>query len=144
MLRKNELSKRDKKSALEHKRLIGEILKLLAERFGGETTLNQMRIGHYAGLKSLYERVPTNNTDMSKTLGIPRSTVSRIVNDCIDKGWLLERPDLEDGRKRLVVVPADHPEADGFEIAFRALMVEFLTLYDEGEITKVDCDGNGF
>ena len=144
MLKSKNLTEKERQSALEHKILIGLILRLLAERFGGETTVNQMRIGHYVGLKSLYEKEPTNNTDISRSLKIPRSTVSRIITDCIAKGWVREQSDPEDGRKKMLVVPTDHPEADGFETDFRKALAEFLERYDAGEITKVDADGNGF
>jgi DNA-binding MarR family transcriptional regulator len=144
MLVKNELTKNEKQSSLAHKELIGEILSDLAKRFGGEATLNQLRIGHYVGLASLYRSVPTNNTDISQTLRIPRSTVSRIVTECIKNGWMVEQAHPDDGRKKMLSVRPDHPQADAFETAFRKLLADFLERYDAGQITKIDCDGNGF
>jgi DNA-binding MarR family transcriptional regulator len=124
-----------KRTALVHKKLLGEILTALSREFGGETTINQLRIGHYVGLKSLYEKKPTNNTEISNELGIPRSTASRIVADCILKGWVVEKPDPDDGRKKQLLIPDTHPQADGIELFLRGTFEDFLKLYEAGEIT---------
>ena len=124
--------------------LQGEILKLLALHFNGETTINQMRIGHYIGLKSLYERSPTSNKDISNALDIPRSTVSRIIADYVEKGWVVEQPDPEDGRRKHLFIPPDHPLADHFEKAFRCLINDLLSDFEAGQIVPVDADREGY
>ena len=94
------------KSTQEVKSFIGDILQLLSLHFDGATTINSLRIGHYIGLMSQYKGRPTNNKDISDTLGIPRSSVSRIVTDCIEKGWVIEQMHEEDGRKKdLFIAP---------------------------------------
>ena len=128
---KTELERR---SAHHVKSMIGEILRLLSLHFKGDSTVNQLRIGHYIGLASLYENKLTSNTDIAETLGIPKTTVSRIVADCMDKGWLVEVPDPDDGRRKLLGIDPDHPLADNFEHDFRALLDEALRLFEAGQI----------
>jgi len=118
--------------------LVGEILRLLAEHFQGETTLNHLRIGSYIGLKSLYEGRSTSNKDIAEVLNISRPTVSRIVGDFIDQGWVVEAPNPEDGRARLLRIADDHPLADNFERNFRVLFNDLLDRYDAGKLIKVD------
>ncbi len=44
----------------------------------------------------------TSITELSRTLGIPTSTVHRSVSRLIDKGWLKDSPHPTDGRRRVV------------------------------------------
>jgi DNA-binding MarR family transcriptional regulator len=134
----HNLSKLELKSTLFAKSLNGDILQLLGQHFGGDTTINQLRIGHYIGLMSLYKGMPTSNKDIADALSIPRSTVSRIVADCIEKGWVIEQPHPEDGRKRLFLIAPEHPESDNFEKDFRRILNDVLQLFECGEIVAVD------
>jgi len=137
-------SKLERKSALYLKIVIGDIFQALAGDFGGETTINHLRIGHYIGLQSLYNGQPTSNKDIAETLDIPRSTVSRIVADFIDKGWVTEQLDPEDGRRKQLVIPTDHPLADNFERDFRRLIKELLNNVESGKIVPVDSDTEAY
>ena len=138
------LSKLELKSAQYLKSYIGEILQLLSLHFEGGTTINQLRVGHYIGLMSQYKGKPTSNKNIADALGIPRSTVSRIVTDCIEKGWVIERAHAEDGRKKELLIVPGHPDGDNFEKDFRRLLNEAVQLFDSGKIIPVDPSKEGF
>ncbi|MGI9341774.1 MAG: MarR family winged helix-turn-helix transcriptional regulator [Gammaproteobacteria bacterium] len=125
-------------------RMIGEIMRLLAQHFQGDTTLNHLRIGNFIGLRALYEGRPTNNRDIADSLGISRPTVSRIVSDFIGAGWVVERADPDDGRRRMLTIAPNHPDADRFEKAFRKLLNDLLERYEAGEIVQVDSGKRSF
>ena len=132
------------KSTQQVKSFIGDILQLLSLHFDGATTINNLRIGHYIGLMSQYKGKPTSNMDIADALDIPRSTVSRIVTDCIDKKWVMEQSHAEDGRKRELVIVPGHPDGDNFEKDFRRLLNELIQLFESGEIVLVDPSKEGF
>lgn len=118
--------------------LSADFMRLLSEHFGGETTLNHLRIGNYIGLNSHYLGQPTSNKDIAAALGISRPTVSRIVGDFIDQGWVVEKPHPDDGRRRLLQIAPGHPAADRFEKVFRGRINDLLQRYDRGEVVQVD------
>jgi DNA-binding MarR family transcriptional regulator len=138
------LSTLELKSAQYLKSYIGEILQLLSLHFEGGATINQLRVGHYIGLMSQYKGKPTSNKNIADALGIPRSTVSRIVTDCIEKGWVIERAHAEDGRKKELLIVPGHPDGDNFEKDFRRLLNEAVQLFDSGKIIRVDPSKEGF
>jgi len=139
-----KLSNLEFQSTLELKSLLGDILESLSEHFSGDITVNQLRIGHYIGLKSLYLKEPTNNKDISDQLGIPRSTVSRIVGDYLEKGWVVKQKDTDDGRKYILAIPTQHPLSDHFEKEFRRRINELLLQYKKRKVTVVDTKKNGY
>jgi DNA-binding MarR family transcriptional regulator len=73
----------------------------VAEKYGGDTTLNELRIMnqivvcHLNG-QTCYVTALHNLTD------IPIPTVSRSVAHLQSQGWLSEQRDPDDGRKRLI------------------------------------------
>jgi DNA-binding MarR family transcriptional regulator len=140
----DELSHLELQSTYQMKALIGSILTSLSVHFGGDVTVNQMRIGHYIGQQSLYNGTATSNKDISAQLGIPRSTVSRIVADFVQKKWVIEVPHPDDGRRKLLQISPDHPDADTFEMAFRDLINKLLLRYDQESIVVVDTKQQGF
>ena len=79
------------------------VLKTLSERFGGEITLNELRVitqvlrCHLAGRTC-------GVTVLHRVTGIPIPTVSRSVAHLQSEGWLSERPDPSDGRKRTIFI----------------------------------------
>ncbi len=81
----------------------GNLLRDLAENYGGDCTLNELRVMnqilrcHLVG-RSCYV------TDLHKVTGIPIPTVSRAVANLQRDGWLSERRDPTDGRKRLITL----------------------------------------
>ena len=75
----------------------------MAEKYGGETTLNEARVINqviHCHLKGQCCSV----TALHKVTGIPVPTVSRAVANLLDDGWLSERRDPSDGRKRVITL----------------------------------------
>ena len=79
------------------------MLKTLSDRFGGEVTLNELRVitqvlrCHLAGRTC-------GVTVLHRVTGIPIPTVSRSVAHLQSEGWLSERADPSDGRKRIIFI----------------------------------------
>lgn len=115
-----------------------ELLELMAEHFGGQTTLNHLRVGNFIGKRSQYDDRPTTNAEIARGLRISRATVSRIVSDFVRAGWVTEYAHPDDGRKRLLVITPGHPKGDRFERAFRRRLNDLLTQYSAGKIIHVD------
>jgi len=134
----NDLDKRELETTHFLHAFVGEILHLLSLHFKGQTTINDLRIGNYIGLMSLYETEPTSNKDISDALSIPRSTVSRIVTDFIEQKWVVEKPHPEDGRRKQLFIVPGHPLADNFERDFRALINDLLIRFESEKIVLVD------
>jgi len=76
-------------------------LKTLAEKYGGDSTLNEVRVMVQIIRCHLEERTCTV-TALHKVTGIPIPTVSRAVANLQSEGWLSEQRDPNDGRKRLI------------------------------------------
>jgi DNA-binding MarR family transcriptional regulator len=121
-----------------------KLLDLLAEHFGGHTTLNHLRVGSYIGLRSQYAKVPTSNAEIARDLRLSRATVSRIVSDFIAAGWVSETPHPDDGRRRLLVICKSHPKADLFEREFRRHLNDLLARAKSGHLVLVDPDKRSF
>jgi DNA-binding MarR family transcriptional regulator len=116
---------------------MGEVMRLLSVHFEGQTTLNDLRIGNYIGLLSQHQSTSPSNKDIAEALGIPPSTVSRIVKDFVDAKWVAEYPHPEDGRRKLLRINPDHDRVDGFEKSFRSILNELLGHYDDGRLIHV-------
>ena len=104
-----------------------QVLGLMATHFRGDTTLNHLRIGNYIGLRDLFDGEATTNKEISEALGIPTSTVSRIVTELMKRGYVTEAPHPEDQRIRLLRIVPNHPLAQGFESELRTLLKDLLT-----------------
>ena len=76
-------------------------LRILAEKYGGDRTLNEMRVMIQIMRCHLDGRT-CSVTALHKATGIPIPTVSRAVANLQSEGWLSEQRDPEDGRKRLI------------------------------------------
>jgi len=76
-------------------------LQILSEKYGGDCTLNEVRVMvqiihcHLDGRRC-------SVTGLHKATGIPMPTVSRAVTNLQREGWLTERQDPTDGRKRII------------------------------------------
>lgn len=116
----------------EVQELMFEIFNLLAEQFDGDTTLNSLRIGNYIGLKSIYYRDPTNNTDIARTLNISASTVSRLVNNMVALGYVAETSHPSDGRVRLISITPGHPDQQALENRVKRVIKNGFRLRREG------------
>ncbi len=79
------------------------LLRELADKYGGETTLNELRVINQIVLCRLKGRF-CSVTALHKVTGIPIPTVSRSVANLQSDGWLSERRDPTDGRKRLITL----------------------------------------
>ncbi len=73
----------------------------MARKYGGDCTLNEVRILNEVISFNLLGR-SCSVSALHKATGIPTSTVSRIVKNFVSDGWLSERRDPTDGRKRIV------------------------------------------
>ena len=76
-------------------------LRILSERYGGETTLNELRVINQVIRCDLAGRTCCV-TALHRITGIPIPTVSRCVANLQRDGWLSERADPDDGRKRII------------------------------------------
>ena len=77
------------------------LFKTLAERYGGDSTLNELRVINQIILCQL-EGQTSCVTSLHNLTGIPIPTVSRCVAKLQSDKWLSERQDPADGRKRLI------------------------------------------
>ena len=77
------------------------LFRLMAEKYGGDCTLNELRVMNQIICCSLKGRT-CNVTALHKVTGIPMPTVSRSVANLQSEGWLSERRDPDDGRRRLI------------------------------------------
>lgn len=85
------------------------LLRLMAENKGGETTLNELRIMNQIMICDLQGH-SCSVTALHKVTGIPLPTVSRIVAHLQYMGWVCQRQDPDDGRKRIISLCADTRE----------------------------------
>lgn len=116
---------------------MGEVLRLLSEHFRGDATINHLRIGNYLGIKCLFEGRPTTNKEVSTALGLPPSTVSRVITDFMQHGYVVETPHPDDGRVRLIQITPGHSLALGFETELRALINNLLQRHEEKQFVQV-------
>jgi hypothetical protein len=76
-------------------------LKIMAEKYGGDRTLNEMRVMIQI-IRCHLDGRTCSVTSLHKATGIPIPTVSRSVANLQREGWLSEQRDPTDGRKRLI------------------------------------------
>ena len=79
------------------------VFKRMAEKYGGECTLNEVRVMNQVICCSLEGRT-CGVTALHKVTGIPVPTVSRTVANLQSEGWLSERQHPTDGRKRVITL----------------------------------------
>ena len=79
------------------------LLRHLADKYGGDCTLNELRVMNQIIHCSLEGRT-CSVTALHKVTGIPIPTVSRAVANLQSDAWLSERRDPTDGRKRLITL----------------------------------------
>ncbi len=78
-----------------------KLLRELAEKYGGDCTLNELRVINQV-VHCCIEGNNCSVTALHKATGIPIPTVSRAVANLQLDGWLSDRQDPDDGRKRIV------------------------------------------
>ncbi len=81
------------------------LYRLLAEKHGGECTLNELRVMNQIICCCLQGQTCCV-TDLHKVTGIPIPTVSRSVANLQSNGWLSAQQDPDDGRKRIISLAA--------------------------------------
>ena len=77
------------------------LLRELSGKYGGDCTLNEVRVMCQIIGCSLKGRT-CSVTALHKVTGIPIPTVSRAVANLQDDGWLSTQSDPDDGRKRII------------------------------------------
>ncbi len=77
------------------------MLRTLAEKHGGDRTLNQLRV-MYQIIRCNLEGRTCSVTGLHRETDIPIPTVGRAVANLRRDGWLSERPDPTDGRRRII------------------------------------------
>jgi len=103
------------------------ILDKLAEKYGGGITLNELRVMHQIVVCRVKDRHCSVTALYTKT-GIPKSTVSRAITSLQDGGWLSERQDPHDGRKRMITLGPRAMEQTSGEINE---MIQWINDYRE-------------
>jgi len=73
----------------------------LAQKYGGDCTLNEVRVMNQI-IRCHLEGRTCSVTNLHKATGIPIPTVSRSVANLQNEGWLSEQRDPTDGRRRLI------------------------------------------
>jgi DNA-binding MarR family transcriptional regulator len=101
-------------------RAVTEFARLLfhrvAQKYGGDCTVNELRVMN-AVYVSNYKRETCTPTLIAITTDIPKSTVSRSLANLIDKGWLIDRKDAEDRRRRIIELSQEAKKQRKAEIA---------------------------
>jgi len=77
------------------------LFRRMAEKYGGAFTLNQLRVMNQVVLCHLNGRT-CSVTALHEATGIPIATVSRAVCHLQTEGWVSDRRDKTDGRKRII------------------------------------------
>lgn len=77
------------------------LFKTLAKKYGSDCTLNELRIMNQIIRCSLMGRT-CGVTALHKVTGISIPSVSRAVTKFQQNGWLSDKPDPDDGRKRII------------------------------------------
>jgi len=77
------------------------LLKELSRKYGGEFTINELRIMNQI-IRCNLKGGTCTVTGLHKVTGIPIPTVSRTVAKLQESRWLSERRDPDDGRKRVI------------------------------------------
>ena len=81
-----------------------ELTRLFSEKYGGQMTINQLRVIHSV-LSCLYRNGPDYPCTVKwlhQETSIPLATISRAVAGLVDTGWVADEPNPEDGRSRII------------------------------------------
>jgi DNA-binding MarR family transcriptional regulator len=78
-----------------------KMFKTAAEKYGGDCTLNELRVMNQI-IRCHLEGRSCSVTALHRVTGIPVSTVSRAVTHLHADNWIAERQDPDDGRRRII------------------------------------------
>ena len=87
----------------------------MAEKFGGTTTLNVLKMLDY-GFVCFAQRDDIFVTKAAEDLAMPKSTVSRILTEMRAKGFVSEEIHSHDGRRRVFRLAEDYQEGGDTDI----------------------------
>ncbi len=81
-----------------------ELTRLFSEKYGGQTTVNQLRVIHSVLICLLRNgpNYPCTAKWIHEDTDIPLSTISRATAGLVDTGWMTEEQHPEDGRSRII------------------------------------------
>ena len=77
------------------------LFKRLAEKYGGDCTLNELRVMNQI-ICCHFDGRTCSVTALHKVTGIPIPTVSRSGTHLLSNGWLSSQQDPTDGRRRII------------------------------------------
>ncbi len=103
------------------------VFKTVAEKYGGHTTLNELRVMNQIIHCQIRGRC-CSVTALHKVTGIPIPTVSRVVAHLQYNGYLSDRRDPDDGRKRIISLA---PESLGQTIGEIDNLVQWINGFRE-------------
>lgn len=93
-----------------------EYLALLSEKYGGASTLNEIRVMNGIMLAEETGCCHPGVTSLADALEMPKATVSRAVANLMAKGWVAEEADPDDRRKRLLRTTGAHAERNPADV----------------------------
>ena len=102
-----------------------EYFRLLADVLPGETTLNQIRVAQYIGLRSAMGSPPCNK-EIAAALHLPTTTVSRALVMFLEAKILRDIEDPDDGRRRFLIMNKDFPGSGTLDRQVRALIARYF------------------
>jgi DNA-binding MarR family transcriptional regulator len=86
-----------------------------------------MSVSEAHAIDELHDRGPRSQQGLGDALRLQKSTVSRLVDQLVDRGWVERVADDDDGRVSLVELTAlGHRRADRLASARRRLFAELL------------------
>ena len=91
------------------------LFKTVAEKYGGDCTLNELRVMNQI-IRCHLDGRNCSVTALHKVTSIPIPTVSRSVAHLQSNGWLSAQQDPTDGRKRIISLGPRSLEQTGSDI----------------------------
>ncbi len=76
----------------------------MIHKYGGETTLNEIRVLHKITMCYLRGSSPCSFPCLVSKTPVKRSTISRVVSRLVQRGYIREKIDPRDRRRRLIYV----------------------------------------
>jgi len=110
---------------------------LLADAFAAEG----VRGYHFRLLAALEQYGPASQADLGRHTGIDRSDVVATVNDLVDRGFAVRRPDPDDRRRNIISITKRGTAAldrlDAVLDGVQAAMLAPLTPHERATLTRL-------
>ena len=84
------------------KQFVSDYLRMVGDNYGGEITVNQIRVLHFVSCHLLEGNPFATHSAICKGLGLPAATVTRAIGTFFAKGVLKEDLDPDHGRRRRI------------------------------------------